>query len=120
MQMSAGKSPGQDGLTSNFYKFFWEDLKELLLNALKECIEKNDLMPTMKQGVIMLLPKPGKDKGYIDNLRSITLLNVDYKLFTLIFANRLKTGIKQIVSETQSGFIRNRSIHNNIRLVLLF
>lgn len=72
----------------------------------------------MKQGVITLLPKPGKDKRYIDNLRPIALLNVDYKLFTMVFANRLKTDIKQIVSETQSGFIRNRSIHNNIRLVL--
>lgn len=73
--MSARKAPGEDSLTSNFSEFFWEDLKELLFNALKECIEKNDLMPTMKQGVITLLPKPGKDKRYIDNLRPITLLN---------------------------------------------
>lgn len=51
-------------------------------------------MPTMKQGVITLVPKPGKDKRYIDNLRPITLLNVYYKLFTMIFANRLKTDIK--------------------------
>lgn len=72
----------------------------------------------MKQGIITLLPKPGKDKRYIDNLRPITLLNVDYKLFTQIFANRLKEGMGQIISETQSGFLKDRSIHNNIRLVL--
>lgn len=35
-QMSIGKSPGEDGLTSNFYKFFWEEIKELLFSALKE------------------------------------------------------------------------------------
>lgn len=33
-------------LTSNFYKFFWEDIKEMLLNALKECIENNHLITT--------------------------------------------------------------------------
>ena len=72
----------------------------------------------MKQGIITLLPKPGKDKRHIDNLRPITLLNVDYKLFTIVLANRLKVGIDQIISESQSGFIKERSIHNNIRMVL--
>lgn len=72
----------------------------------------------MKQGVITLLPIRVKDKRYIDNLRPITLLNVDYKLFTIVMANRLKMGIDQIISESQSGFIKDRSIHNNIRLVL--
>lgn len=46
--MLFGKSPGQDGLTTNFYKFFWEDIKDLLFKALKECCESNFLLPTMK------------------------------------------------------------------------
>lgn len=117
-QMAINKAPGQDGLTSNFYKFFWEDVKELLFKAISECINSNNLMSTMKQGIITLLPKPGKDKRYIENLRPITLLNVDYKLLTHIIANRLKVDIDQIINETQSGFIKERSIHNNIRLVL--
>ena len=117
-QMSVNKAPGQDCLTSNFYTFFWEDIKEVLFNALKGCIEHNKLMLTMRQGIITLLPKPGKDKRCIDNLRPITLLNVDYKLFAYIIANRLKMDIGQIISETLSGFIKERSIHNNITLVL--
>uniref|UniRef100_A0A3B3DY82 Reverse transcriptase domain-containing protein n=1 Tax=Oryzias melastigma TaxID=30732 RepID=A0A3B3DY82_ORYME len=117
-KLALGKSPGQDGLTSNFYKFFWEDIKDLLFNALKECIQNNTLLTTMKQGVITLIPKPNKDKSVIENLRPITLLNVDYKLFTHVLANRLKNGIQNVVSETQSGFLPNRLIHNNIRLVL--
>lgn len=113
-QMSLGKAPG---LTSNFYKFFWEDIKVMLFSALEECIENDDLMSTMKQGIIILLPKHGKHKRYIDNLRPITLSNVDYKLVVHIIANHLKENIGQIKSETQSGFINERSIHN-IRLVL--
>ncbi len=45
-------------------------------------------------------------------------LNVDYKIFAHIIANRLKGDIGQIIRENQSGFIKERSIHDNIRLVL--
>ena len=32
--MAAEKSPGTDGLTCEFYKVFWEDIEEILSNAL--------------------------------------------------------------------------------------
>lgn len=32
-KLSSGKSPGPDGLTSEFYKFYREDLRELLFRA---------------------------------------------------------------------------------------
>ncbi len=116
--MKTGKSSGQDGLTSEFYKFFWEDLKMFLFEALQDCIRYNNLLPTMKQGLIILIPKPGKDKIILENLRPITLLNTDYKIFSGVIAARLRVGLPQIISETQSGFLKGRSIHNNIRLVL--
>lgn len=94
-KMPLGKSPAQDGLTTNFYKFFWEDIKDLLFKALKECCESNSLLPTMKRALI-----------------------VDYKILTSAFANRFKFRLSQVISETQSGFIKGRLIHNNIRLVL--
>lgn len=117
-KMALGKSPGQDGLTTNFYRFFWSDIREMLYGALKECLGSNTLLITMKQAIIVLIPKPKKDKTVIDNLRPITLLNVDYKIFTNSLASRLKSGIGKIISDTQSGFLPNRLIHNNIRLVL--
>lgn len=46
------------------------------------------------------------------------MLNNDYKVLTHIFANILKSVITQIISDTQPGFIKGRSVHNNIRLVL--
>lgn len=88
-KMALGKSPGQDGLTTNFYLFFWSDIREMLFEALKECLESNTLLTTMKQVIIVLIPKPKKDKTFIDNLRPITLLNVDYKIFTNALASRL-------------------------------
>ncbi len=89
----------------------------LLSETLKETINKSLLPPTMRQGVIVLTPKSGKDPKILDNWRPITLLNNDYKILTHIFSNRLK-GLPQIISDTQSGFMKGRSIHDNIRLVL--
>lgn len=54
----------------------------------------------------------------VRNLRPITLLNTDYKIFIDSIALRLKSEISDIISETQSGFLRGRLIHNNIRLFL--
>ncbi len=72
----------------------------------------------MKQGLITLIPKPGKDTRHIDYLRPITLLNCDYTILAHIFSDRLKNKLNQVISESQSGFLKGRSIHNNIRLIL--
>lgn len=83
-----------------------------------ESIANQYIPPTLNQGLIKLIPKPNKDLLTLDNWRPISLLNNDYKVFALIFANRLKNLLDSIIDETQSGFMKNRHITNNIRLVL--
>lgn len=51
------KSPGINGLMSEFLKHFWVDIRKLLYKAFLECIQKGCLSPTMKTGLITLLPK---------------------------------------------------------------
>lgn len=111
------KSPGPDGLPFEFYRVFWEDIREVILNVFNECAVNGELTESMKQGVITLLPKP-KDILHLDNWCPITLLNSDYKLLASLYANRLKPCLEEIVSTTQSGFMKGRIISNNIRLVL--
>jgi len=67
---------------------------------------------------VALHPKPDKDMRYMDNFRPITLLNNVYKIFTHIYVIRLKVGINNLINESQSGFLKGRSIHTNIRLVV--
>lgn len=50
--MASDRSPGPDGLTTDFLKHFWEKLKLMLFQAITECINQKELMETMKQGVI--------------------------------------------------------------------
>ena len=103
--MASDRSPGPDGLTTRFLKHFWEDFKLMLFQAINGCINQKELMETMKQGVIKLIPKPGKDKKILSNLRPITLLNTDYKILMTVLATRLKTGLSEFISPTQSGFL---------------
>lgn len=56
---AAGKAPGQDGLTSSFSEFFWEDIKGMLFDAINDMRKERTLTPTMKQGFITLIPKHG-------------------------------------------------------------
>jgi hypothetical protein len=39
--MSNGKSPGLDGFTNEFYKFFWIDIQEYVIKSLNFAYEKN-------------------------------------------------------------------------------
>lgn len=116
--LKANKSPGTDGLSSEFYKLFSCSIAPFLLKVYEESIEKTLLPATLCQGLITLIPKLNKDPLLIDNWRPITLLNNDYKIIALVLAKRLKSVLHSIIDETQSGFMQKRHISNNIRLVL--
>lgn len=59
-----------------------------------ECVVQREMTSTMKQGIISLIAKPEKDSLLIDNCRPITLLTVNYKIFALVYAKRLKFKLK--------------------------
>ena len=58
----------------------------------------------MLEGDITLLYKK-KDRTDVRNYRPLTMLNTDYKVYTKVLANRLKTVVHQFVSEAQKGFV---------------
>ena len=115
--MKNGKSPGNDGFTTEFFKFFWPDLGMFILKSINYGYRTGSLSVTQKQGIITCLPKPNKSRYYLKNWRPISLLNVIYKLASSVIANRLKTILDQVVHEDQKGFISGRFIGENIRLI---
>ena len=46
-----------------------------------------------------------KDKCLISNWRPITLLNVDYKIISKIFASRLKKVLSNLISSQQTVYV---------------
>lgn len=117
-KLKDNKSPGNDGLTNEFFKTFGDALCPFILAMFNESIKNGTLPPSLRQGVITLIPKPNKDTLSLDGWRPITLLNTDAKLFSLIFANRLKLGLDSLIDQSQSGFMKGRHICNNLRLIL--
>ena len=109
------KSPGSDGFTAEFLKFFWKDLGTFILRSLNNSFQKGELSQTQKEGLITCIPKGEKDKQYLKNWRPISLLNVTYKLASACIANRIKTVLPKLINEDQTGFIKGRYIGENIR-----
>ena len=71
----------------------------------------------VRRGIITLLPKKDKPTDVLNNLRPVTLLNVDYKIATKVIANRLAKVLPDIISPNQTGYVKNRYIGENVRLI---
>jgi hypothetical protein len=116
--MKNGKSPGNDGFPVEFYKIFWHDIKQILLACFSCSYMEGHLTVSQRQGVLTLLPKPGKDTRLLKNWRPISLLNTDYKILSACIANKIKPHLPKLINRDQTGFIKGRYIGENIRTVL--
>ncbi len=111
-----GKSPGCDGLTTEFYKKYWPDIKELYMDMINETYNLGELPYTLRKAILALLFKKG-DSTLLKNYRPISLTNYDYKILCFALANRLQKVLKDIIHEDQTGYIKGRYIGTNARLL---
>lgn len=111
--MKPGKSPGPDGLHTQYYKSLSEILMPHFLrtfNYLSQCISP----PTQYfETHILVIHTKGKDTKQVQNYRPISLLNVDLKICANILANRLLPLLPNLVSQDQVGFVPGREAHDN-------
>ena len=112
--MKKNKVPGISGLTLEFYLTFWEDLSEMLFEMYKECHRVGLLNMSARKGLMSLIPKKGRDKRKISNLRPLTLLEIEYKILARTFALRMKTVLPNIIGDYQTGFMEGRNIGTNL------
>ena len=80
--MENDKTPGNDGLSKEFYEVFWDDVKFPLLASINDAFIKEQLSTSQKQAVIKSIEKKDRDKRFIKNWRPIFLLNTDPKLIS--------------------------------------
>ena len=66
------KSPGDDGLTVEFYLVFWPVFGRSLFESLNYTFENGELSNLQKQAVIALVEKKGEEKRQIKNWRPIS------------------------------------------------
>lgn len=111
------KSPGEDGFTAEFYKFFFDLLGNDLIASFNEAHVINELTVSQRRGVITLIPKDDGSLLELENWRPITLLNVDFKIAAKVIAKRIEPVLPKLIHPDQTGFVKGRYIGENIRLI---
>lgn len=64
-------------------------------------------------GIITLLPKQ-KDASRIQHYRPICLLNVSFKIFTKVMANRIALVAQKVIKPSQTTFLSGRNIMEGV------
>ncbi|XP_072009068.1 ATP synthase subunit C lysine N-methyltransferase isoform X1 [Engystomops pustulosus] len=117
--MANDKAPGVDGMPMELYKKFGGILLPKLLKVFEESFEKGDLPRSMKEAIIVVIPKEGKDPQVPESYRPISLLSTDVKILAKTLSNRLIRVIPSIIHSDQTGFMPQKSTSINIRRLLL-
>ena len=111
------KTPMNDGLTIEFYKYFWPEIGTLLVDSLNYAYFHGELSNTQKQAVITLIEKKDKDRRSIKNWRPISLVNVDVKIGSKAIAKRLEDVLPHIIHYDQNAFVKGRTIFDAVRTI---
>lgn len=116
--MQNSKAPGPNTYTAEFYKSFRDQIFPIILQVFNEALAKGSLPPSFYEANISLIHKTGKDPLVPGSYRSISFLNVDYKILAKVLATRLENILPTVISQDQTGFIKDTHLLFNIRRLL--
>ncbi len=114
VQLNNGKSPGADGLTSEFYKVFKDTLTPILKEVYEEIYERGQASQLMRVGMVKLIFKKRGDSADLKNYRPISMLNTDFKILAKMLANRLKKVLPGLITTNQAYSIMGREITDTV------
>ena len=99
-----------------FYQTYWYDVGMDITQAVLSCLNSGSILKSINHTFITLIPKV-KNPEKVSKFRPISLCNVIYKIVSKVTTNRLKPLLNKIISETQSAFIAERLITDNVLIV---
>ena len=107
--MKHNKASGPDGFPAEFYQIFWSLIKDDLMAMFREFHVGKLPLFNLNFGTITLIPKQ-KEVKQVQQYRPICMLNVSFKIFTKVLANRLMAVTDKVVRQSQTAFMTGRNI----------
>jgi hypothetical protein len=112
-QMHPSKAPGPDGMSSLFFQKFWHIVGSDVTQGVSSVLNSGHLLRKVNFTHIVLIPKV-KNPTNMAQYRPISLCNVLYKIVSKCVANRLKAILPMVICESQSAFVPDRLVTDNI------
>ena len=112
-QIYPTKALGLDGFPAAFFQKHWSSVKEGVVKTCLHILNEGGNPAPINHTYIALIPKVHKLRR-VNEFRLISLCNVIYRIIAKIMANRLKHILNDHISPTQSAFVPNRLIIDNI------
>jgi hypothetical protein len=116
-QHPEGKCPGPDDFIRAFYHKYWDIVKNNVIAAVLQLSQlRGGTFKLLNSANIVLLPKK-EEEMWIGDFRPISLVHSIAKKFSKILTNRLAPKLSEMMSSSQSAFVKRRCIQDNLLLV---
>ncbi|XP_019240115.1 PREDICTED: uncharacterized protein LOC109220106 [Nicotiana attenuata] len=115
MGLNGESAGGPDGFTGAFYHKCWDIIEDDVVNMVKSFFCGQQLPRSVTHTNLVLLPKKKEVQTFAD-MRPISLSNFVNKIFSRVIHERLVEMLPNLISEEQAGFVKGRSIVENVLL----
>lgn len=109
------KASGPDGFSSEFFKTCWSIIGPEVTEAVMEFFSSESILKQWNATTLVLIPKITNASTAAD-FRPISCLNTVYKVISKLLAQRLKSILPKIISQSQSAFMPGRLLAENVLL----
>lgn len=108
-----GKSPGDDGLSTDFWRAVWEVVGDDMLEVFNHMLVHRVTAPSHIRGVMVMVPKVTSPRE-IGNLRPVTLLNADAKIYSRVLTGRLAVIEPRLLHPMQARAGTGRNMYEEL------
>ncbi|WMV59326.1 hypothetical protein MTR67_052711 [Solanum verrucosum] len=113
--LNGDSASGQDGFSRHFFQSCWEVIGNDITNMVKAFFCGHELPRYVTHTNLVLIPKKEEVKTFGD-LRHISLSTFTNKIISRLLHERMLMVLPRIISPNQSGFVKGRSITENVLL----